>query len=52
MFFSSKNGSERNSKGFSLPRNGSERNSEVFLFCETGGILIELPSVLLAYSVE
>jgi hypothetical protein len=37
------NGLEWN--GFSLTRNGSERNSEVFLFCETDGILKELPSV-------
>jgi hypothetical protein len=39
------NGLERNSKGFSIQRNGSEWNSEVFLFRETGGIPIELPSV-------
>jgi hypothetical protein len=32
-------------KGFSLPRNGSERNFEVFLFRETSGILMELPTV-------
>ncbi len=32
-------------QGFSLPRNGSEWNSEVFLFRETGGIPMELPSV-------
>ncbi len=44
-FFLSENGSEQNSKNFSLPRNGLERNSEVFLFRETGGIPIELPSV-------
>jgi hypothetical protein len=31
--------------GFFLPRNGLELNSEVFLFCETGGIPTELPSV-------
>jgi hypothetical protein len=41
-----RNGSDRNSEGFSLPRNCSERNSEVFLLRETGGIPMELPSVL------
>ncbi len=40
-----RNGSERNSDGFSLPRNGSERNSEVFLYRKTGGIPTELRSV-------
>ncbi len=44
-FFSSKNGLEWNSQGFSLPRNGSERNSKVFLLLETGGIPTELSSV-------
>ncbi len=38
-------GSERNSQCFSLPRIGLGRNSEVFLFCKTGGIPTELPSV-------
>ncbi len=40
-----RNGLERNFEGFSLPRNGLELNSEVFLFCETGEIPTELPSV-------
>jgi hypothetical protein len=44
-FFSSKNGLEWNSQGFSLPRNGSERNFKVFLLLETGGIPTELSSV-------
>jgi hypothetical protein len=39
------NGSERNSKSFSLLGNGSEQNSEVFLFSETGGIPTEMPPV-------
>jgi hypothetical protein len=63
--FSSENGSERNSMVLSFENVWNEiprvflfqemgRNSEVFLFRETGGIPLELPSVhsLVSYSAD